>query len=589
MSSLIQLQDTDIAEIIQSEFISTLCREASDIDIEHHLNLVKNGIPLARIIDGIRSSEEAALKSVLSDNSEAARVANWENYVSRIYRALLSRSPSEDEIKSWAGLAQSTDPHTAFYNIIADSEEAKANLARSNFGQVPSTNLNAIAEAIIALYKTFFNRRPADKEVSIWVQHVKDGAGFPDIIHGLATSEEARQANQRSKILPQIVDGKFIQAAYLIVLGRAATPIEIAHWEAQLRLGNLPRSVMLQALFEAAYGERFNATYTQSPDMTSILGTTKTVSKLDWDKQSVSLAVVDAPPVKPNANNINVKTKTTPIVSVIVSMYNGEKYIREFMTNMKQQTIFHDCEIVIIDANSPQNEREIIADDLKNYPNIKYIRDPNRIGIYEAWNIAIQASTAPYITNANLDDLRREDSFELQAATLNSIKFADVVYQDFYYSFDCTLPFEIIANHNIRSSLPIITNNNMLAYNSPHNAPMWRRSMHADVGLFDASFKSAGDYEFWLRCIKHGKKFYKINDPHVVYYVNPQGLSTNAETVGVLEARQIQMKYAETLISPLLTCDIESYLRECRLFEADEGAKTLSRYELAQASLLHLA
>jgi hypothetical protein len=45
-----------------------------------------------------------------------------------------------------------------------------------------------------------------------------------------------------------------------------------------------------------------------------------------------------------------------------------------------------------------------------------------------------------------------------------------------------------------------------------------RKSLHRELGLFDTSFKSAGDWEFWLRCLWKGKKFYRTNTPHVVYY-----------------------------------------------------------------------
>ena len=125
----------------------------------------------------------------------------------------------------------------------------------------------------------------------------------------------------------------------------------------------------------------------------------------------------------------------------------------------------------------------------------------------------------------------------------------DVTYQDFFYSLDPRLSFDEVAAVGFKSELPVVTPHNLLAFNSPHNAPMWRRKLHDEVGLFDASFKSAGDWEFWLRCISQGKSFFKLNAPHVVYFQNPEGVSTRPDTRGVEEARRIVKRYARKLIS----------------------------------------
>ena len=227
----------------------------------------------------------------------------------------------------------------------------------------------------------------------------------------------------------------------------------------------------------------------------------------------------------------------------------GQKYLHQFLENITNQTIFDDrCELIIIDANSPEREFAAIEPYLQKYPNIRYERINYRIGIYDAWNMGIEIAKGEYITNTNLDDMRRNDSLELQAATLDANPFTDIVYQDFFYTYDWAMTFEQIAAVNIRSQLPIITPHNLLLYNSPHNGPMWRKSIHDDVGLFDTGYVTAGDFEFWLRCLAAGKNFYKINDPHIAYYHNPGGLSTKAESLGVVEARRATARHSAQLL-----------------------------------------
>ena len=60
--------------------------------------------------------------------------------------------------------------------------------------------------------------------------------------------------------------------------------------------------------------------------------------------------------------------------------------------------------------------------------------------------------------------------------------------------------------------------------------PVWRKTMHDKTGMFDESYRSAGDWEMWLRAVRAGSKFKKVNKVCGIYYMNPNGLSTNAET-----------------------------------------------------------
>jgi len=69
----------------------------------------------------------------------------------------------------------------------------------------------------------------------------------------------------------------------------------------------------------------------------------------------------------------------------------------------------------------------------------------------------------------------------------------------------------------------------MMRGNLPHNNPMWRKSLHAEYGYFDEKYRSAGDWDFWLRCAFGGAQFIKHPEILGVYYFNPTGLSTNPD------------------------------------------------------------
>ena len=58
-----------------------------------------------------------------------------------------------------------------------------------------------------------------------------------------------------------------------------------------------------------------------------------------------------------------------PKISIITSLYKGGEFIKGFLDDIVGQTIFKDeCELIIIDANSPEGEKEIILEYQKNIP-----------------------------------------------------------------------------------------------------------------------------------------------------------------------------------------------------------------------------
>lgn len=89
----------------------------------------------------------------------------------------------------------------------------------------------------------------------------------------------------------------------------------------------------------------------------------------------------------------------------------------------------------------------------------------------------------------------------------------------------------------------------MLRGNLPHNNPMWKKSLHETFGLFDEKYKSAGDWEMWLRATFGGAKFKKCSNILGVYYMNPTGISTNPENNSWKreEEKEVFAKYLEFL------------------------------------------
>ena len=236
-----------------------------------------------------------------------------------------------------------------------------------------------------------------------------------------------------------------------------------------------------------------------------------------------------------------------PKISIITSVYNGDDYIEEFLEDITRQTIFQEkCELVMVNANSPGNEEGIIKKYVEKYPdNIIYCKLDEDPGIYGTWNHAIELSTGDFITNANLDDRKAINSLEKHAKELVLNPEVDLVYADSFITHRPNETFEKNSSGGKKYNFEPFSKESMIRGNQPHNNPMWRKTLHEKYGLFDSKYKSAGDWEFFLRSTFGGSKFKKMSAAYGLYYFNPKGISTNADNSSWKreEEREIFKKY----------------------------------------------
>lgn len=212
--------------------------------------------------------------------------------------------------------------------------------------------------------------------------------------------------------------------------------------------------------------------------------------------------------------------------SIFCTIFKGAPFIQGYLDNILNQTMFDDIEFILLDCNSPDNEKDYILPLCEKYSNIKYVRLDSDPGIYAGWNMAIKMSSATIIGNWNVDDRKPCNGIEILYNKLVNKPNVDLVYGFTYVS---TIPNEKYEDNDFTRIFPCLphSNENLLKNNSPHCMPLWRKSLHNRFGEFDESYMSAGDGDFWLRCSFGGAILELVNHPIGLYYHNPTGMSTN--------------------------------------------------------------
>ncbi len=240
-----------------------------------------------------------------------------------------------------------------------------------------------------------------------------------------------------------------------------------------------------------------------------------------------------------------------PKISLITSVYRAEEHIEQLMEDVTRQTVFKDkCEWLILNVNDKENnfEEEVILKYKEKYPeNIIYKRLDKDPGVYGVWNKAIKMSSGEFITNINCDDRRAPFALEKQASVLAENTDVDLVYNDSYMVQEPNTLYEDVKPGTPQYNFEPFSKEAMLRNNLPHNNPMWKRTLHDKYGYFDDKYRSAGDWDMWLRAAFEGGKFMKINTVLGVYYFNPKGISTNFENLSWKqeEEKEIFLKYTD--------------------------------------------
>lgn len=137
-------------------------------------------------------------------------------------------------------------------------------------------------------------------------------------------------------------------------------------------------------------------------------------------------------------------------VSVIVPVYNVEKYLDKCMNSLVNQTL-EDIEIIVINDGSTDNSLKILNKYKKKYPNKLIIIDQENKGISVARNNGIEIATGKYIGFVDSDDYVKYDMFEKLYNKIEKTK-SDIVVCDFEEYYMKTGKFKYMNfTNNIKS------------------------------------------------------------------------------------------------------------------------------------------
>ena len=126
-------------------------------------------------------------------------------------------------------------------------------------------------------------------------------------------------------------------------------------------------------------------------------------------------------------------TAQTPLVSVIVPIYNVEQYLRRCIDSILSQT-YNNFELILVDDGSPDNCGKICDEYAKKHPQIKVIHQNNQ-GLSAARNNAVPKAKGEYITFIDSDDFVTIDYLQYLVSLIQKYD-AQISVGGFVYQYE---------------------------------------------------------------------------------------------------------------------------------------------------------
>ena len=182
-----------------------------------------------------------------------------------------------------------------------------------------------------------------------------------------------------------------------------------------------------------------------------------------------------------------------PKVTVLMSVYNGERYLREAVDSVLAQT-FTDYEFVIVDDGSTDDTAAIL--DSYADPRIVRLTNERNIGLTESLNRGLSIAQGMYVARMDADDVSLPERFAKQVQFLDEHPDIGVLGTGFEVIDDVGTPGVKV----LFPTEPGLVRWQMFFHCCiVHPSVMVRRTVYERLGGYNPDVRHSEDYELWLR------------------------------------------------------------------------------------------
>ena len=265
----------------------------------------------------------------------------------------------------------------------------------------------------------------------------------------------------------------------------------------------------------------------------------------------------------------------SPSISVVMSVYNGEKYLREAIESILNQT-YTDFEFIIINDGSNDKSLEII----KSYsdPRIMLIDNGINKGLIFSLNKGIEIAKGKYIARMDQDDISLPERFKLQVNQFKDHPNAIIVGSDYYL-------LNGKKNTYIKNINDSDYNKAVLLF-SPcfcHPTVMMKNVFRETNISYDKQFVHAEDYKLWTD-LSHIGEYLNVDKPLLKYRHHASQISNQKHEFQLNISKLIREHYLQKLNFTLS----EAQFEVVNIIGNNTFIKSVELLKEIESCLLHL-
>src|SRR6056300_539020 len=208
------------------------------------------------------------------------------------------------------------------------------------------------------------------------------------------------------------------------------------------------------------------------------------------------------------------------LVSIIIPVFNGEKYLRECINSALDQTLYsHNFEVIVVDDGSTDQTANIC---MEYEGRIKYYYKENG-GTATALNVGIHFANGLYIKWLSADDVLLGNALQkmIEGVGNSNADPTNTIYYTNYHVIDKNGDFlrDLVETGHDESVL-------WQKFFGNGSTSLIHRDVFEKIGSFDSGLPHSEDYEFWLRATQlHGMKLELIPIFTINYREHPDQLT----------------------------------------------------------------
>lgn len=196
----------------------------------------------------------------------------------------------------------------------------------------------------------------------------------------------------------------------------------------------------------------------------------------------------------------------SPLISIILPVYNGRKYLEQAIGSCLNQT-YENLELIIVDDGSI-DDSVLIAEKFRTKDNrITIIKNAENRTLPVSLNIGHKHAKGKYITWTSDDNIFQKDAIKKLYLTLLKKK-VDIVYSDYLIIDD---------NGALVRQARLKDIEYLLFYGVIGACFLYKKEVYERNKGYNEKLFLVEDYDFWLRALKHSS-YFRLENPGYYFY-----------------------------------------------------------------------